>query len=69
MSTPLKAIYRFNTIPSECKCHFPQKWKNQSKNHMEVQKTQMAEAYPKQKRAMLGVSQYLISNYTTEPKQ
>jgi hypothetical protein len=49
MSTPLKAIYRFNTIPSECKCHFPQKWKNQSKNHMEVQKTQMAEAYPKQK--------------------
>jgi hypothetical protein len=37
------------------------------KVHMEAQKTLKNQSNPEQKRTMLEVSQYLPSNYTTEP--
>jgi hypothetical protein len=38
-----------------------------SKVHMEAQKTLNSQSNPKQKRAILQVSQYLTSNNTAEP--
>jgi hypothetical protein len=37
------------------------------KVHMETQKTLNGQSNPEQKRATLEISQYLTSNYTTEP--